>query len=65
MVRVGGGFEELQEFLAHQVSSLYSEIFRLMEAEGMGFVATICRILKKQGSEPDTIKEFKNSVSIT
>lgn len=63
MVRVGGGFTSLQEFISNHAATQLNNIFKSMEEYGEGFVDTISRILKNYQADPETIKEFKSAVT--
>jgi len=65
MVRIGGGFQSLQEFITNQASTQLNNIFKSMEEYGVGFVDAISRILTKYQADPETIKEFKSAVTQT
>lgn len=63
MVRVGGGFSDLQEYIVSCAPGQLNSIFKMMEEKNEDYVDTISRILRKLQTDSETIKEFRSSVT--
>ena len=64
MVRVGGGYERLEDYIESHQDQEIDRIRRLIEDTGKSYDQVVIDLLKKYGAEDDVIKKVKAQLKL-